>query len=81
MYKNILVPVVFDEKHDTQASFLAERALAENGATFTAWHVVEAIPTYAKALIPTKVLAKSRRGGVELKLSKLPTLCRTQKQN
>ena len=67
MYKNILVPVVFDDKHDTQASFLAARALAESDATFTVLHVMEAIPTYAETQIPAEVLAKSRRE-VELKL-------------
>jgi len=80
MHKNILVHVVFDEKHDTQASFLAERALAESDATFTVLHVMEATTAYAEALIPADVLAKSRRE-VKRKLRKRSTLCRTQKQN
>ena len=60
MYKNILVPVVFDEKHDTQASYLAARALADEGASFTVLHVMEAIPSYAETQIPAEVLASSR---------------------
>ncbi len=67
MYDNILVPVVFDETHDTQASFLAARALANEGATFTVLHVMEAIPSYAETQIPADILASSRRE-VELKL-------------
>lgn len=60
MYKHILVPVVFDETHDTQASFLAARALADEGASFTVIHVMEAIPSYAATQIPAELLARSR---------------------
>jgi nucleotide-binding universal stress UspA family protein len=61
MYSNILVPVIFDDRHDTQASFLAARALADDGAKFTVLHVMEALPSYAATQIPADVLAKSRR--------------------
>ena len=44
MYKNILFPVLFDEGHDTQASYLVARALADEGAKFTVVHVLETIP-------------------------------------
>ena len=60
MYKHILVPVIFDEGHDTQASFLAARALAGDGAKFTVLHVVEDIPSYVATQIPAEVLAASR---------------------
>lgn len=60
MYKNILVPVVFDERHDTQASYLAARALADENASFTVLHVMESLPTYAETQIPADILAKSR---------------------
>ena len=60
MYKNILVPVIFDERHDTQASYLVARALADEGAQFTVMHVMEAIPSYAATQIPADILAKSR---------------------
>ena len=59
MYKNILVPVVFDEEHDTQASFLAARALADKDAKFTVVHVIEAIPAYFTAEIPDDVLSNA----------------------
>ena len=60
MYKNILVPVVFDELHDTQASFLVARALAAEDAKFTVVHALEAIPSYVTAEIPNEVLARTR---------------------
>lgn len=61
MYKNILVPVVFDEGHDTQASYLAARILADDGAKFTVLHVMETVPPYAASQIPDDLLAKSRK--------------------
>lgn len=60
MYKNILVPVIFDETHDTQASFLMARHLAGEGARFSAIHVMERIPAYAAMQIPAEMLASSR---------------------
>ena len=59
MYSNILVPVVFDVGHDTQASFLAALALADEGAKFTVLHVMETIPGYAAAHIPDEVFSDS----------------------
>ncbi len=59
MYKDILVPVLFDEEHDTQASYLVAKALASNGAQFTVMHVLEAIPAYVEIEIPNETLAKT----------------------
>ena len=61
MYKNLLLPVVFDPGHDTQASYLAARALADDDAKFTVLHVIEAIPAYAAAHIPEEVRVNSRK--------------------
>ncbi len=69
MYKNILVPVLFDEQHDTQASYAAARALADEGARFTVLHVMEQIPAYAAAQIPADVLTRAR-GEVEQSLKR-----------
>ena len=60
MYSNILIPVVFDEGHNTDASFDAARALANDDAKFTVLHVMEAIPAFVAAQIPYDMLAKSR---------------------
>jgi universal stress protein F len=61
MYKNILVPVVFDEGYDTQASYLAAMALANDGADFTVIHVREGIPGFVTTQIPNEVLAENQR--------------------
>ncbi|NIZ61340.1 universal stress protein [Sedimentitalea sp. CY04] len=60
MYKHILIPVLFDDRHDTQASYLAARALADDDAKFTVVHVMESIPSYVTAEIPSEVLTKTR---------------------
>lgn len=60
MYKNILVPVVFDTDHDTQASYRAARVLADGDAKFTVMHVIEAIPSYVAAEIPSGVMTNMR---------------------
>ena len=60
MYKNILVPVLLDEHHDTNAAFQAARALADDDARFTVLHVLEAIPSYVASQVPDDVLTQSR---------------------
>jgi len=65
MYKNILVPVLFDEGHDTQASFDMAQTLATKGAKFTVVHVLESMPSYMTAGIPSTLLRDNRRGAEE----------------
>ena len=77
MYKNILVPVLFDEGHDTQASYLAARALADEGAKFTVVHVREEIPSYITSLIPSEVLEKTHHE-IKNRWFYQPRLCRAQ---
>ncbi|AXS39731.1 universal stress protein [Breoghania sp. L-A4] len=60
MYKNILIPILIDELHDTQASYLVARALADEDANFTVLHVMEAVPGFVASQIPSDLLAKSR---------------------
>ncbi len=60
MYKHILVPVVFDDGHDTQASYLVARKLADEGTRFTVMHVLEDIPNYVTTEIPEEVMEQSR---------------------
>ena len=62
MYKHILVPVVFDEGHDTEASFAMAKALADKGAKFSVVHVLESMPSYMTAGIPSDLLRNNRRG-------------------
>ena len=60
MYKNVLIPVVLDELHDSRASFLVAKALASEDAAFTVLHVVEDIPAYVSNQIPAETLAETR---------------------
>jgi universal stress protein F len=60
MYKNILIPVILDKLHDTQASYLVARALAGADTSFTVLHVIEAIPEYVASQIPGDVLDGAR---------------------
>ncbi|MBV7409133.1 universal stress protein [Maritimibacter sp. DP1N21-5] len=52
MYKNILVPIAFDETRDSRAALEIARAISEEGATVTALHVVEEIPSYVAQYLP-----------------------------
>ena len=61
MYASILIPIIFDDEHDSAASFRAAQALADEGATFTVLHVMESIPTYVANDISSEILAKSRQ--------------------
>lgn len=60
MYRNILIPIVFDELHDTNAAYLVARALADDDAKFTVLHVMEPIPDFVVHEIPAEVMAGSR---------------------
>lgn len=72
MYRNILVPVLFDDDHDNAASIEVARALAEDGAAFTLLHVVENIPGYVAIEIPDAIFARTR-DDLRNKLSTLAT--------
>ena len=67
MYRNILIPVLFDDGHDTAASFKAAQLLADKDAAFTVLHVMEDIPNYARLEILTSAIDESREKiGVKL---------------
>jgi len=52
MHKNILVPVAFETGRDTMKSIQIAEALADEGATITALHVIEEIPSYVAQYLP-----------------------------
>ena len=60
MYKNILIPVLFDDDHDTKSSLAAAQALADDGGSITLVHVLEEIPSYVAAEIPVDTLTTTR---------------------
>ena len=51
MYKNIAVPVSFDEDRDVASAVGVAKALASQGARITFLHVMENIPGYVADLI------------------------------
>jgi nucleotide-binding universal stress UspA family protein len=65
MYKHILIPVLFDEGHEMQTSFDMAQALADKGAKFSVVHVLESMPSYMTAGIPSNLLRDNRRGAEE----------------
>ncbi|WP_299865218.1 universal stress protein [uncultured Hoeflea sp.] len=64
MYKNILVAVALDQAHNSAAAFEVARALAAEGASITALHVLEEIPAYVAHYVPVEH-AGSRRSEAE----------------
>ncbi|MEO1562575.1 MAG: universal stress protein [Pseudomonadota bacterium] len=74
MYKNILIPVLFDEGHDEGPAFEAARALADEGATFTVFHALEPIPNYAGITITKQMLDASRAEAKKLLVEKAKAL-------
>ena len=61
MYKNILIPVLLDDHHDTQSAFKAAQALADDGAQLTVLHVLEILPGYVAPQVPDDVMIESRK--------------------
>lgn len=70
MYKNILVPVSFDEDRDAAGAIKVARALADEAAVITVLHVVEQIPSYALTSLPPGYLIE-RRQAVEAELDQM----------
>lgn len=61
MYKNILVPVVFDEEHTPLEAFTVAKAIAEPGAKITLLHVLEELPGYATTFVAGEFLEQRRK--------------------
>lgn len=70
MYKNIAVPVSFDEDRDVASSIGVARALADDGARITFLHVLENVPTYVADLIPQQTFA-ARSEEIDARMSEL----------
>lgn len=62
MYRNILVPISFDDDHKVAAALAAARALADADGQVTLLHVVEHVPAYAMHYIPQDLVAATREG-------------------
>lgn len=61
MYKNILVPVSFEEDRDAAGAINVARLLAGDSGKVTLLHVMEQIPGYAISYVPDNYLVESRQ--------------------
>ena len=61
MYNNILIPVLLDDDHEKHSAIQVAKTLAGDGTAFTVLHVMEVIPAYVTAEIPSEVLANTRK--------------------
>lgn len=61
MYKNILIPVVFDHKDGIRKALSAARLLADKDAQVTVMHVLEAVPGYVSSQISDDILENRRK--------------------
>ena len=60
MYKNILVPISFDEDRDVSGPTKIAKLLATPDATITFLHVIERIPGYVVSYMPENYLLEAR---------------------
>ena len=65
MYKNILVPVAFDDHHDGHRGVAASKVLASPGARITLLHVMDEVPGYALSYLPEDFRSESRAAVIE----------------
>ncbi|MFX0540221.1 universal stress protein [Roseovarius sp. S4756] len=69
MYKNILIPVVFDSEHDHKRA-LQIASLAGPDAKVTLLHVIEQLPTYVISYVPEGT-SKQLRAELQAEMDKL----------
>jgi len=60
MYKNILVPVSFEESRNVGQAVKAARTLMSEGGKVTFLHVLQDIPNYVADHIPSDLLAANK---------------------
>ncbi|MBT8460515.1 MAG: universal stress protein [Boseongicola sp.] len=70
MYKNIAIPVSFDEERDTAAAISVATSLADEGARITFIHVTETVPTFIADYVPPETI-KARTEEVKNRLKDL----------
>jgi len=61
MYKNILIPVVFDPDNAPDAALQAARILADDEAQITLLHVIEELPGYATSYVAADFIERSQK--------------------
>lgn len=61
MYKNILVPISFDNERDGQGAINIARALVDEDGDITLIHVIEQIPGYAASYLPPHFIEEKHK--------------------
>ena len=61
MYDNILVPIAFDNAHDSTGPIKIAKLLANPDAAITLLHVVEEIPAYVISYVPSDFLTEAHK--------------------
>jgi len=61
MYRNILVPISFDGSRDAEGAIAVARKLANEGGAITLLHVIENVPSFALASLPSGYLMHRRK--------------------
>ncbi|REC55379.1 universal stress protein [Rhodosalinus sediminis] len=70
MYDHILVPVSFEEGRDSAGAVEVAATLADEGARITLLHVIEKLPSYAAAYVPTDYV-ENARAAIEAELARM----------
>ncbi len=70
MFKNILVPISFDQGRDTDQSIQIAKHLRDENTKITILHVMEQVPGYAATYMPEGYIEDSR-AGIKSELSDL----------
>ncbi|MGR3636437.1 MAG: universal stress protein [Shimia sp.] len=70
MYQHILVPVSFDEDHNTTAALAVAGQLVTEGVRVTLLHIMQQVPKYAVNYIPAGFQDEARRA-IEVSLETL----------
>lgn len=61
MYRNILVPIAFDDTRDSTAALEVAEALLTQGGTITALHVIEEMPAYAATYVDDAMMQAAQK--------------------
>ena len=61
MYKNILIPIVYDPDTVPEAALDVARQLRDEGAQVTLLHVIEELPNYATSYVAIDYIEQSRQ--------------------
>lgn len=65
MYRNILVPVVFDHGEQPNASLKVAQELLSDGGKITVLHVMEEVPSYASTYLPDGLAERQKEDALQ----------------